>query len=122
MKVYSMNRRFVISALTVLSVGLGVTLPLQSALASCGAVSCFMVIGSQAGIPQKGTVTANVIYQNINQGDLIDGTTGIIPAVEIDGREIVIGEHRERSTPVCHCFLQRPSAGCSSSASPRHQH
>ncbi len=98
MSVYSMNRRFVISALTALSVGLGVTLPLQSAFASCGAVNCFMVIGSQAGIPQKGTVTANVIYQNINQGDLIDGTTGIIPAVEIDGREIVIGEHRERST------------------------
>ena len=70
----------------------------QTATASCGSVNCFMVIGSQAGIPQKGTVTTNLIYTNINQGDLLDGTTGVIPAVEIDDRKIVLGEHRERST------------------------
>ncbi len=70
----------------------------QLTMASCGSVNCFMVIGSQAGIPQKGTVTTNIMYTNINQGDLLDGTTGVIPAIEVDERKIVLGEHRERST------------------------
>jgi len=98
MNAYSMNHRFVISALTVLAVGLGVALPFQSAFASCGSVNCFLVIGSQAGIPQKGTVTTNIIYTNINQGDLVGGTTGEIPAIEVGDRLINLGEHKERST------------------------
>jgi len=98
MERYAMNHRLIISAVTIITVCLGVSLPLHSAIASCGSVNCFLVIGSQAGIPQKGTVTTNIIYTNINQGDLLDGTTGEIPAIEVGDRLINLGEHRERST------------------------
>ncbi len=93
-----MNTRFSKVCIGILAAGLAMLTQGQPTMASCGSVNCFMVIGSQAGIPQKGTVTTNLIYSNINQGDLLDGTTGEIPAVEIDDRKIVLGEHRERST------------------------
>ena len=93
-----MNTRFSIVGIAILIGCFTIVAQGQFAMASCGSVNCFMVIGSQAGIPQKGTVTTNIIYTNINQGDLVDGTTGEIPAVEIDDRKIVLGEHRERST------------------------
>ena len=68
------------------------------AKASCGSTTCFLVIGSQAGVSQKGLLTANMIYNYIPQGTLLDGTTGIIPAVEVDDRQIVLDEHREIRT------------------------
>ena len=34
----------------------------QQAKASCGAVSCFVVIGSQQQVPQAGLLTVNAIY------------------------------------------------------------
>ncbi|RMH05367.1 MAG: hypothetical protein D6704_09750, partial [Nitrospirae bacterium] len=67
----------------------------HQAQASCGAVTCFLVIGSQAGVPQKGILTLNMIYNYIDQDNLLDGTTGIIPAVEVDDRELVLNDHRE---------------------------
>lgn len=93
-----MNKRFLHVSFGIVAICLTLLAQSQPTMASCGSVNCFMVIGSQAGIPQKGTVTTNLIYSNINQGNLVDGTTGIIPAVDIDGRKIVLGEHRERST------------------------
>lgn len=93
-----MNMRFSILRFSILACCLLILTQSQSTMASCGSVSCFAVIGSQAGIPQKGTITANIIYTNINQGDLLEGTTGEIPAVEIDDRKIVLGEHREIKT------------------------
>lgn len=34
----------------------------QTAQASCGAVTCFVVIGSQQQVPQAGLLTFNTIY------------------------------------------------------------
>ena len=84
----------------MLGVGGAIGFPLQnpSAHASCGSVTCFLVIGSQAGAPQKGTLTANFMYNYVPQGTLLDGTTGIIPAVEVDDRKINLNEHREIRT------------------------
>ncbi|MGH7254582.1 MAG: hypothetical protein ACREI3_02285 [Nitrospirales bacterium] len=77
---------------------MSVTDGLPQAQASCGSVTCFLVIGSQAGVPTKGTLTTNFIYNYIPQGTLLDGTAGIIPAVEVDDRKIVLNEHREIRT------------------------
>ena len=93
-----MNKRVSILSFAIMAACLTMLAQSQLTMASCGSVNCFLVIGSQAGIPQKGTVTTNLIYTNINQGDLLDGTTGEIPAIEVDDRLINLGEHRERST------------------------
>ncbi|MCZ6799867.1 MAG: transporter [Nitrospirae bacterium] len=81
----------------ILAIFFGLMISGTHAVASCGAVNCFIVIPSQASIPQKGTVTTNITYQNINS-DLIDGTNGIVSAVEVEDRRINLGEHRENST------------------------
>ncbi len=93
-----MNKRVSILSFAIMAACLTMLAQSQLTMASCGSVNCFLVIGSQAGIPQKGTVTTNLIYTNINQGDLLDGTTGEIPAIEVGDRFINLGEHRERST------------------------
>jgi len=97
MKRLTVNKRVLSRTGIILSICLGSFLSFQSALASCGAVNCFIVIPSQASIPQKGTVTTNITYQNINS-DLIDGTTGVVAAVEVGDKRINLGEHRENST------------------------
>jgi hypothetical protein len=73
-------------------------LKISPAAASCGATSCFLVIGSQAGVPQEGMLTANLIYNYVNQGDLLDGTTGIIPEVDTANRRMIPNHHLETRT------------------------
>jgi hypothetical protein len=92
-----MNQRFTNKWTLILVMSLSLMIPGTQAVASCGAVSCFIVIPSQASIPQKGTVTTNITYQNINS-DLISGTNGVVAAVEVDERRINLNEHRENST------------------------
>lgn len=70
----------------------------SSALASCGSTTCFLVIGSQAGVPQEGLLTVNLNYNYINQGDLLSGTSGIIPEVDTDRRLIIPNHHLEIRT------------------------
>ncbi|MBH0182006.1 MAG: hypothetical protein HP490_10110 [Nitrospira sp.] len=36
--------------------------PVQTAHAACGAVTCFVVVGSQQQVPQAGLLTFNTIY------------------------------------------------------------
>jgi hypothetical protein len=67
------------------------------AQASCGAVSCFVVIGSQQQVPQKGLLTFNTIY-NYTPMRLLDGTNGIISAVDQVGRRLILDHHREIRT------------------------
>lgn len=66
--------------------------------ASCGSASCFVVVNSQSSGSPKGTLTVNGIYTYVPQGTLLSGTTGIIPAVETDSRELILGDHKEKRT------------------------
>ncbi len=65
--------------------------------ASCGAVTCFVVIGSQQQVPQQGLLTINGIY-NYTPMRLLGGTSGIIPAIVQERRRLILDHHRETRT------------------------
>jgi hypothetical protein len=69
----------------------------QQAQASCGAVTCFVVIGSQQQVPQAGILTVNAIY-NYTPMRLLGGTDGVIPAVDQATRQMILGHHQETRT------------------------
>ena len=69
----------------------------QTAQASCGAVTCFVVIGSQQQVPQTGLLTVNAIY-NYTPMRLLGGTDGVIPAVDQATRQMILGHHQETRT------------------------
>jgi len=69
----------------------------RQAQASCGAVTCFVVIGSQQQVPQAGLLTVNTIY-NYTPMRLLGGTDGVIPAVDQASREMILGHHQETRT------------------------
>ncbi len=69
----------------------------QKAQASCGAVTCFVVIGSQQQVPQEGLLTVNAIY-NYTPMRLLDGTNGVIPAVDQAERQMILDHHQETRT------------------------
>ena len=75
----------------------GLSSYVSSASASCGAVNCFVVIGSQQQVPQEGLLTINGIY-NYTPMRLLNGTTGIIPAVEQGTRQMILDHHKETRT------------------------
>ncbi|HKO30765.1 MAG TPA: hypothetical protein VJU54_06480 [Nitrospiraceae bacterium] len=70
----------------------------QTAEASCGSVTCFVVIGSQQQVSPKGLLTVNAFYNYTPQGTLLNGTDGVIPAVDLDNRQLILGHHRELRT------------------------
>ncbi len=65
--------------------------------ASCGAVSCFVVIGAQQQVPQQGVLTVNGIY-NYTPMRLLGGTTGIIPAADQARQRLILDHHQEVRT------------------------
>ncbi len=67
------------------------------ARASCGAVSCFVVIGAQQQVPQQGVLTVNGIY-NYTPMRLLSGTTGIIPAADQARQRLILDHHQEVRT------------------------
>jgi len=69
----------------------------SGASASCGAVNCFVVIGSQQQVPQAGLLTINGIY-NYTPMRLLGGTDGVIPAVDQASRQMILGHHKETRT------------------------
>ena len=69
----------------------------KTAQASCGAVTCFVVIGSQQQVPQAGLLTVNAIY-NYTPMRLLGGTDGVIPAVDQATRQMIFGHHQETRT------------------------
>jgi hypothetical protein len=69
----------------------------QQAQASCGAVTCFVVIGSQQQVPQAGLLTVNAIY-NYTPMRLLSGTNGVIPAVDQASRQMILDHHQETRT------------------------
>lgn len=66
--------------------------------ASCGSVTCFVVLGSQQQVSQQGQFTVNMFYNYTHQGSLLPGTDGVIPSVDTDNRQLILGEHRELNT------------------------
>lgn len=70
----------------------------QTAQASCGSVTCFVVIGSAQQVSPKGLLTVNAFYNYTPQGTLLSGTDGVIPAVDLDNRQLILGHHREIRT------------------------
>jgi hypothetical protein len=89
------GRYTVILSLGVVAGGL---LAATFAQAACGAVQCFVVIGSQQQVPEKGTMTMNFLYNYTPQRSLLDGTNGVIPAVNQQQRKLILDHHRELST------------------------
>ena len=69
----------------------------QQAQASCGAVTCFVVIGSQQQVPQAGVLTVNAMY-NYTPMRVLDGTNGVIAAVDQADRELILDHHQETRT------------------------
>jgi hypothetical protein len=65
--------------------------------AACGSVTCFIVIGSQQQIPQKGLLTMNLFYTYTPMG-LPKGSTGVIPAVDQNQRQMILDHHLEVNT------------------------
>ncbi len=80
-----------------LSIVVGVMAFALRAHASCGAVSCFVTIGSQQQVPQEGLLTINGIY-NYTPMRVIPGTSGIIPGIETRNRELILDHHQETRT------------------------
>jgi len=70
----------------------------RSANASCGSVTCFVVIGSQQQVSPQGLLTVNGIYNYTPQNVLLSGTTGIIPAVDTQNHQMILNHHQEIST------------------------
>lgn len=77
--------------------GAMVVLPEAEAEASCGAVSCFVVIGSQQQVPQAGVLTINGLY-NYTPMRVLGGTSGLIPGVDQAGRQLILDHHQETRT------------------------
>ena len=69
----------------------------QKAQASCGAVTCFVVIGSQQQVPQAGILTVNAMY-NYTPMRLLGGTNGVIAAVDQADRTMILDHHQETRT------------------------
>jgi len=67
---------------------------LQTAHAACGAVTCFVVVGSQQQVPQAGLLTFNTIY-NYTPMRLLDGTSGVIPAIDQHDQRMILDHHKE---------------------------
>ena len=69
----------------------------SEAPASCGAVSCFVVIGAQQQVPQQGLLTVSGIY-NYTPMRLLSGATGIIPAADQAQQRLILDHHQEVRT------------------------
>ncbi|HSA61902.1 MAG TPA: hypothetical protein VLE03_06650 [Nitrospiraceae bacterium] len=84
--------------LTILLAGLaGVMSLVSNAAASCGAVSCFITIGSQQQIAMEGLLTVNGIY-SYTPMRLLSGTNGIIPGIDTNQRQLILDHHQETRT------------------------
>src|ERR1044072_8222614 len=69
-----------------------------AASASCGSVTCFVVIGSQQAVSPQGLLTITGVFNYPPPGALVPGTNGVIPAVDIDNRQLILNHHQEIRT------------------------
>ena len=87
--------RFTSAVASIMAIGALAFVPKTEA--SCGAVSCFVTIGSQQQVAQEGLLTINGIY-NYTPMRVIPGTTGIIPGVDTPNRQLILAHHEEVRT------------------------
>jgi hypothetical protein len=87
-------KRFILGFILSLAVVVFSWPVVQQAQASCGAVSCFVVIGSQQQVPSAGLLTVNAIY-NYTPMRLLDGTNGVIPGLDQGNRMMILDHHQE---------------------------
>ena len=95
MKYMNVRRRAMAALVVPMLIGAGVFA--SDAAASCGAVSCFVVIGSQQQVPQEGVLTINGMY-NYTPMRLLSGTSGIIPAADQANQRLILDHHKETRT------------------------
>ncbi|HKW87061.1 MAG TPA: transporter [Nitrospiraceae bacterium] len=88
---------FAFIVLCLLAVGLSLVC-VPSAQASCGSVTCFVVIGSQQQVSPKDLLTVNLFYNYTPQNILKSGTTGVIPGVNVQSRQMILDHHQELRT------------------------
>jgi hypothetical protein len=91
------GKRFILGFILSLAVVVFSSSVVQQAQASCGAVTCFVVIGSQQQVPQAGVLTVNAIY-NYTPMRTLDGTNGVISAVDQADRMLILDHHQETRT------------------------
>ena len=92
------RKRFIIGLILGLATVFYSWLSGQTAQASCGSVTCFIVIGSAQQVSPAGLLTVNTFYNYTPQGTLLSGTNGVIPAVDLDNRQLILGHHQEIRT------------------------
>ncbi len=83
--------------ISVVASGWLLTASASAVEAACGAVSCFVTIGSQQQVPQEGLLTTNFIY-SYTPMTLPSGSNGIIAEADQTTRRIIPNHHRELST------------------------
>lgn len=91
------GKRFIVGFILSLTLGVFTWSVVQQAQASCGAVTCFVVIGSQQQVPQAGILTVNAMY-NYTPMRTLDGTNGVISAVDQADRMLILDHHQETRT------------------------
>lgn len=82
----------------VLSCLIGMGVFSSSASASCGSVTCFVVIGSAQQVSPEGLLTVNAFYNYTPQGTLLSGTNGVIPAIDLANKQMILNHHQEIKT------------------------
>jgi hypothetical protein len=90
-------KRFILAGVLGFELILFVWPGIRTADAACGSVTCFVVIGSQQQVPQAGLLTLNTIY-NYTPMRLLDGTNGVIPAIDQANRLLILDHHQEIRT------------------------
>lgn len=92
------GKRFILGFILGLALVLFSWPSVQTAQASCGSVTCFVVIGSQQQVSPAGLLTVNAFYNYTPQGTLLSGMNGVIPAVDLGNRQLILGHHQEIRT------------------------
>jgi hypothetical protein len=91
----SVRARFTTDIALIMAIGAIAVVPKTEA--SCGAVSCFVTIGSQQQVAQEGLLTINGMY-NYTPMRLIPGTSGIIPGIDTTEKQLILDHHQETRT------------------------
>ncbi len=81
------------AALLALLIGLA-----PEASASCGAASCFLITGSEAGVQPKGKLSVDLNYSYAPSRAPDGGLSGRVAAVDQERRRVILDEHQEHRT------------------------